>query len=274
MRVGPRRGESAGGLREWADGVPGPAVRGRVRAYTGYREESPTPADRWEAPAGELILIVGFGAESRAQPEAGVGEPQAYTSFFAGMNDRPTRIAHDGHQFGMQIRLDPLGAYALFGPPMHELANRTVELSDLLGADAERWAGRLSEAPGWGERFALLDRLLAARMAAGPVPSPEVAWAWRTMRRAGGAVRVADLVTGAGCTHRHLLARFRDQVGTAPKTAARVLRFERAARLLARGEPAPAQVAAVCGYADQSHLTRDFARFAATTPAAVRRAAP
>lgn len=88
------------------------------------------------------------------------------------------------------------------------------------------------------------------------------------MQRAGGAVRVAALVDGAGCSHRHLVAQFRQQVGATPKTAARVLRYARAARLLARGDLRPAQVAAVCGYADQSHLTREYAVFAGTTPAA------
>jgi transcriptional regulator GlxA family with amidase domain len=88
------------------------------------------------------------------------------------------------------------------------------------------------------------------------------------MRGAGGAVRVADLADGAGCSHRHLVSRFREQVGATPKTAARVLRYSRAARLLALGHLAPAQVAAVCGYADQSHLTREFTRFAGTTPGA------
>jgi AraC-like DNA-binding protein len=198
----------------------------------------------------------------------------AYTSFVAGMHDRPTRTAHDGRQRGVQVRLDPLGAFALFGVPMHELGNRVVELSDLLGADSERWSGRLSEASDWESRFALLDGLLAERMAAGPVPSPEVAWAWRTMRRAGGAVLVSELAEGAGYSHRHLVARFREQVGTTPKIAAQILRYERAARLLAGGVMAPAQVAAVCGYADQSHLTREFSRFAGTTPAMAQRLAP
>lgn len=100
-----------------------------------------------------------------------------------------------------------------------------MELSALLGADAERWAGRLSSVDTWQDRFALLDGLLADRMATGPMHSPEVVWAWRAMRRAGGAVRVADLAQGAGCSHRHLVARFREQVGLRPKTAARVLRF-------------------------------------------------
>jgi AraC-like DNA-binding protein len=245
------------------------AVRGRVRAYTGYREETPTPVRRWETPAGEVILIVSFGHGSRAQATPGGGELRAYTSFVAGIHDEPTRTAHDGHQFGVQIRLDPLGAFSLFGVPMHELGNRIVELSDLLSRDAERWAGRLLNTRSWQERFALLDRLLAARMARGPVPSPQVAWAWRTMCRAGGAVRVADLVAGAECSHRHLGARFREQVGTTPKIAARVLRYERAARLLACGDMPLARVASMCGYADQPHMTREFTRLAGMTPAGV-----
>jgi AraC-like DNA-binding protein len=266
--------EDTGGFREWADGVSSVVLRGRVRAYTGYWEETHTPVHRWETPAGELILIVSFGDSSRVQPTPGAGELRTYTSFVAGIHDRPTRTAHNGRQLGVQVRLDPLGAFSLFGVPMHELGNRIVELSDLLGPDAERWAEGLSETRAWQERFSLLDRLLADRMAAGPVPAPEVTWAWRTMRRAGGVVRVADLAAGAGCSHRHLVSLFREQVGTTPKTAARVLRYERAAWLLARGDMALAQVAAVCGYADQSHLTREFTRFAGMTPAAALRSAP
>ncbi len=88
------------------------------------------------------------------------------------------------------------------------------------------------------------------------------------MSVAGGAVRLAALAQGAGCSHRHLVAQFREQVGATPKTAARVLRYARAARLLARGDLPPGQVAALCGYADQSHLTREYVSFAGTTPGA------
>lgn len=93
------------------------------------------------------------------------------------------------------------------------------------------------------------------------------------MRRAHGAIRVADLAEAVGCGQRHLVAGFRAQIGVTPKRAARVLRYERAARLLARGDLPVVQVAAMCGYADQAHLTREFTRFAGLTPAVVRRAA-
>jgi AraC-like DNA-binding protein len=51
----------------------------------------------------------------------------------------------------------------------------------------------------------------------------------------------------------------------------RLLRFQAAARLLLKGgRPMPglAAVALDCGYSDQAHLTREFRRFAAITPAA------
>lgn len=91
-----------------------------------------------------------------------------------------------------------------------------------------------------------------------------------------GTVRVDELADGAAWSRRHLLTRFRTQVGLAPKTAARVLRFQRAAALLAPegpgGGPPPtvpptfAEVAAACGYADHSHLVREFHTLAGCTP--------
>jgi AraC-like DNA-binding protein len=62
-------------------------------------------------------------------------------------------------------------------------------------------------------------------------------------------------------------------VGLAPKQAARVVRFQRAARLLVpwAGDAAPAapsiaEVAAACGYADHAHLVREFRALAGCTP--------
>jgi AraC-like DNA-binding protein len=47
-----------------------------------------------------------------------------------------------------------------------------------------------------------------------------------------------------------------------------LVRFDGAARALARGRPI-AEVAAVCGYADQSHLHRDIATFTGCAPGAL-----
>ena len=69
-----------------------------------------------------------------------------------------------------------------------------------------------------------------------------------------------------GWSERHLAARFRTEIGLTPKAAARVIRFDRARRMIP-GAAAPI-VAAECGYADQSHLVRDFVAFTGLAPGA------
>lgn len=110
--------EDANGVVEWAVGQPGVVVSGRVCAYTGYREDTAHPVHRLETPTGALSLIVSFGDGLRAQAVPDAAELSDYTSFVVGMHDRPARTAHDGHQLGIQVRLDPLGAFSLLGVPL------------------------------------------------------------------------------------------------------------------------------------------------------------
>jgi AraC-like DNA-binding protein len=238
---------------------PHPALRAHVLGYSGYREESTRPNVQRELPSSQVVLIIGFGAPLRI-----LGDP--FVSFVAGFGDVHTLTEYAGGQRGIQVDLTPLGAYSLFAVPMSELTNRVVHLDDLLGADAQRLVDMLASAPGWPERFALLDDVLLGRLAAGPVPSPEVRRAWALLR--AGAT-VAATAADVGWSRRHLAARFRQQVGLAPKPAAQVLRFERAVRLLsAPGGPRLAETAVTCGYFDQAHLNREFRRLAGCTPTA------
>jgi AraC-like DNA-binding protein len=60
--------------------------------------------------------------------------------------------------------------------------------------------------------------------------------------------------------------------GVTPRELRSRTRFQAAARELRTSATAIVDVAASCGFADQSHLTREFRRFAAMTPAAFRSA--
>jgi AraC-like DNA-binding protein len=269
MRVGPQRTETTDGSGEWADEVPDVSLRDLVVAYTGFVGYTPAILSHREAPSGGLIMVLSDGGFC-AEPVAGAVTMLPFSSFLVGICDQPINTEYRGHRKGVQVRLDPLAAYALFGVPMHELKNRIVTLSDLLGQVADQWEQRVLGARDWPARFAILNRLLKDRIAAGARPSSEVTLAWRTLQRTGGGSRVDELVSDAGCSHRHLVKLFRSQIGVSPKTAARLLRFEHAARMLESGQVSPSHVAAVCGYADQPHLTREFRRLAGVTPASAR----
>lgn len=88
---------------------------------------------------------------------------------------------------------------------------------------------------------------------------------------AGGEIDLATLAGVAGLSRFHLIRAFRKETGLTPHAWLSDLRVRRARRLLARGI-APAEAAAMCGFADQSHLTRAFKARIGTTPGRFRAA--
>ncbi|GAA1833916.1 AraC family transcriptional regulator [Pseudonocardia ailaonensis] len=255
---------------EFVERPPAPALRRYVRRLQGYREYSARPRRRLQAPVGSCALILSFGERLRLYGPAG---PTVARSFLAGMHDAAVRTEFHGHQAGMQVDLSPLGAFVLLRRPMAELTNEVPELDLLDDPELAALADRLAGDPGWAARFARLESFLGARLLAGAArePDPEVAHAWQLLVHRSGDVGIEALAAETGWSRRHLLTRFRSQVGLAPKTAARVLRFERASRLVV-ARPDLAGVAADCGYSDQAHLTREFRALAGVTPTGYRRA--
>jgi AraC-like DNA-binding protein len=261
------RHDSPLGRWEMARAKPDPRLRAHVTGYTGYIEHTTGFTRRRELPSGGATLIVSFGpAIDVAFPELGQPE-RRFGSFVSGLHDSYATTESSGSQHGVQVNLTPLGAFRLLGAPMNEFTNTVVALEDAFGRPGARLAELLFGAGGWEERFALLDAIIAGRLADAPLCSPDVAWAWRRLEETQGRVGIGDLAGELGCSNRHLTVRFREQIGLAPKTLARVLRFHRAIGLTGgASRPGWAEVAYACGYYDQAHLNRDFRQFAGTTP--------
>jgi AraC-like DNA-binding protein len=82
-------------------------------------------------------------------------------------------------------------------------------------------------------------------------------------------VELAELARIAGLSRSHLIRAFRRETGFNPHAYLMDRRFRAATRLLAQGE-APGDVAAACGFFDQSHLNRVFKARMGVTPGAYR----
>ena len=117
---------------------------------------------------------------------------------------------------------------------------------------------------------------LIARWADLDAPWP-VSWESRNVTRArdyldahfGEEVELAELARVAGLSRSHFIRAFRQETGLTPHAYLMDRRFRTATRLLGRGE-APGDVAAICGFFDQSHLNRVFKARMAVTPGAYR----
>jgi AraC-like DNA-binding protein len=257
---------------------PARRLRAFVGGYEGYVEtRAPKPVLRQQVPATRLPLIFNFAERWHVGDSSdGSGRSELHDSFFAGLFDSSVFVAASGPATCLEVDLTPIGAHMLLGIPMHELANRVVDVEYVLPSSLRELPERLADARSWDARFTLLDDALAAVLADARKPSTEIVWAWNALVRTSGRVPVGALAEELGRSRRHLSARFREHVGLPPKVVARILRFRRAVDLLQK-PPARslAELAFECGYYDQAHLNRDFREFAGTSPGDfARRIAP
>ena len=251
--------------------APLPAQRAWVRRYCGYVEYRSDLARRMEVPGRDTVLIINFGAPVRVIDPRAPRDAAWHDHFVSGLYDSYVLVEAAGPFEGLQVDLTPLGAHRLLGIPMTEITNRVVALGDLFGPAAEELVERLRARRGWAARFAFMDEMLAARFAAAPEPTPGVRRAWERLQATGGRAAIGGLARELGWSHRHFIARFRQEIGLPPKMVARVLRFQ---RVVERLQKTPAlglgELALAGGYYDQAHFNRDFRAFAGTTPEAFR----
>lgn len=230
----------------------------------GFSDQATGLAGVQMVPHPAVTLVIDIGGGLLIDDASGW---QQRGSVVAGL--APTGVAGRGPQEFecLQVRLSPVVAHAALGA-CAELSGTVVALEDVWGREAARIQEQLRAAASWQDRFAITEAVLARRQEAGRAVDPEVTFAWRQMRASRGQVRVERLAAETGWSRKRLWSRFRSQIGLTPKRAARLVRFDHAARLLAAGDNA-ALAAADSGYADQSHLHRDVLAFAGMTPTAM-----
>ncbi|QOR69265.1 AraC family transcriptional regulator [Ruania alkalisoli] len=193
-----------------------------------------------------------------------------YRVLVAGLHTRPSLVRTHGRQHGMQLALSPWGVRTLLGVPLSAITRHILELGDLPTAPLHRLLTPVLDAPEQA-RPAMLRRELVGL--AGSLdhtrahrPRPEVVEAWRLIRTSRGNESIDAIARAVGWSRRHLTTQFAGEFGLRPKEAARIARFE-TARALAREGLDLATVAATAGYADQSHLTRDWTAITGRPPA-------
>ncbi|MFI1647423.1 helix-turn-helix domain-containing protein [Streptomyces avidinii] len=263
--------ESAAAGAESIRTPPGPALRGQILAYHGYRLPEGRPRSRLEIPDGVVTVVIALAGGLSLTAD---GPPQGASSFLSGLRTTATRGEHTGGLHGIEVTFSPLGAYRTFGIPMRHFTEAFTDLSDLLGQTAGVLVEQLRQTASWAERFALLDAVFTSCADRGGAVSPEVREALRLLRADSRPEALTAVSRQVGWSDRHLRACFGQQVGLAPKAVARVARLQRALRLQALGLDGAA-VAASGGCHDQAHCIREFKAMTGLTPSqfAARRGA-
>ncbi|MEV6523658.1 helix-turn-helix domain-containing protein [Longispora sp. NPDC051575] len=219
-----------------------------------YRERAAVGGVLWTrtVPAG--------GAESRILPDGSLDLIWVDGTLLVAGPDTTAHLAVGvgGAQF-VGLRFAPGTGPTVLGVPAAELRDRRLPLADLwTPARARRLADRITGAP---DRGPALEAVVADLLAEAGPPDPLLAHVADRLR-AGN--RVLDTAVAVGLSERQLHRRSLAGYGYGAKTLARVFRLDRALGL-ARAGRAFAEVAAVAGYADQAHLSREVRALAGVT---------
>jgi AraC-like DNA-binding protein len=216
-------------------------------------------------PSGRVELILHLGPRYwNLERGARVLCPQ---SCVTGLQTGPLVIEAPGGEVRvMGLRLAPLGAFAVLGLPLAELAGLTVDLEALVGREAVELTERCALAPDGTASLELAAAWLARRLAAAPARDPAIAWVARAIERARGAIGIGALRDRAGLSATRLAEGFRAEVGVTPKLYARLHRFRHALDRLHQGEANLAELALATGHYDQPHFNAEFRAFAELTP--------
>ncbi|MFE9122811.1 helix-turn-helix domain-containing protein [Streptomyces sp. NPDC007172] len=237
-----------------------PAPHGAVVGYRVVRSLPGGPARHLTLPTGLVSLVI---AVPHPAPDGSAALPAP--PLLSGVRRRAAITVSAGPATGIEVMLKPTAGYSLLGSSLHELVDRQVELLDPALLDTDRLTMTLGQLDCWKDRFALLDRFLSERIAAGPPASPGVVRAVLALRHGGGRRSVAELAADSRQSPRHLERLFKEQVGVSPKTYAQITRFRHALRLIGTGL-SHADAAARAGFHDQAHLHRDFKSMTGRTP--------
>jgi AraC-like DNA-binding protein len=89
----------------------------------------------------------------------------------------------------------------------------------------------------------------------------------------GGDVSIAEIACACRLSRGYFIRAFQETTGETPHRWVLIQRIERARGLLLESDLSLADVALICGFSDQSHFTRVFARITGTPPGHWRRAA-
>jgi AraC-like DNA-binding protein len=234
-----------------------PRLRSWVVHGYGALDDASLPQDDFVVPATLVTWLVVKVRDQRLHPPVLVN----------GASGTYTRIEGPCASL-IRVDLGPLGAYRLLGPAVSEIGGSLVGLEDIIGADARRLSEQVLSTRTWKERGRLLDDFLLARATHGPQPSPEVTHAWHLLAHSRGRDPIKEIARQVGWSHKHLITKFKQQVGVAPHTAARLVRLSTVWKHIDHHQTW-ARIAAESGYTDQSHLIREFRQFTGTTPGAL-----
>jgi AraC-like DNA-binding protein len=174
-----------------------------------------------------------------------------------GAHDRIFDIPTWSYVYQCGLRIQPGAASAVLGSAASAIKNLIVPLRELWREDAAVLLDRLLATGSSRDRLGLLCQAVRNRLAGAQNTDQAAVHLAEAIRGARGDTRLSRIAQDCGTSVRTLERRFGANIGMGPKQYQRLARIARVFELVGGSSRTWADVAAECGYYDQSHLVDD-----------------
>ncbi len=182
----------------------------------------------------------------------------------SGQVNFPAHIASDGNTEMVVAVFYPHTIGLFIDTPPSAFYNQEISGYDIENRQLSQLADQIFDCPDSESAISLIEQWLTARIK----PSLNI-------KRIGATLSTmlfnpsthVDRLSGIACLGKKQFMRvFRECVGMNPKEYGRIVRFQRALRMMQLGSRDYADIAYATDYSDQSHFIREFRHFSGLTP--------
>lgn len=186
----------------------------------------------------------------------------------SGVRTEPISIHSGKDSTGMLIIAFKRGmAYPFFPFPMQEISDAVVDADLIWGNDFALLRERILENKNSVRKFEIVEDFLLGNYLSKLILNPCVEYALNKIIHQPNQISMQKLNNKIGYSQKHFIKLFKDQIGIAPKSYLKIMRFQKAiSDIEAQKEIDWAWLSHDCGFYDQAHFINDFKAFSGFTP--------
>lgn len=189
-------------------------------------------------------------------------------SIISGLSDTYSDVSTNGETGVVFISFYPTGACHFFNFPLSEIANQSIDMSDILGSEIKQIEEFLYYTNSVNEKISVIENFLIRRYS--PIPSHDnllIQKGIDIIKNHKGQINASTLSGSLSITSKTLERKFSQYLGKTTKQVIRLMRFQEVLKDFSKNKDLILTERAYNnGYFDQSHFIHDFKTYSGYTP--------
>lgn len=248
--------------------IPKEPLRSFVKSIFYYSEYCGTSKYEIILPDGEPQLVITLD-DSIRKVKTNIHYNSSFIelkqSWLKGMFSTPVMFEAEQDSTVLCIQFEPFGLSGLLGIPAIEYSESFVPSDLIFGSSINTLREQLFETSSFNEKIILVENYLENKFKTTTLKKTLVETIIKNQKFT--SMSLSNFKENTGYSKKHIIGKFKEQVGLTPKSYQRLLNINKAIVLLSKYEHSNyTHIAHDCGFYDQSHFIKNFKLITGITP--------